>query len=79
VGITDYIAQDSERRARIVGRKLLESTRRLARFPFSGRMIPEYRNPDFREIIVYSYRVMYRVTPGQVTVVNVFHSRRGIN
>jgi plasmid stabilization system protein ParE len=73
--ITRYIAEDSPRRAEIVASKLLDSTERLADFPYSGRMFAEWQDPDVREIIVYNYRVMYRVSPGLVTVFRVVHAR----
>ena len=75
--IVEYIGQNSPRYADVVGNKIAESTKRLSEFPFSGRMIPEERNANAREIIVYSYRVMYRVSPGVVTVFRIVHARQG--
>jgi hypothetical protein len=33
----------------------------LAKFPKSGRKVPEFDNEDMRELLVYSYRVLYRI------------------
>jgi plasmid stabilization system protein ParE len=33
----------------------------LADFPEIGRMVPEFRQPNLREIICRSYRIIYRL------------------
>jgi len=77
--IISYIKDDSPHHAEVVRRNLLAATARLADFPYSGRMIPENRDPDAREIFVYSYRVMYYVSPGLVTIHKILHERQGTN
>jgi len=39
-------------------------------------MIPEFQDRERREIIVYQYRVMYRVEPDCIHVLRVVHGRR---
>jgi toxin ParE1/3/4 len=49
---------------------------RVALFPFSGRMVPEWKNPAFREIIIRRhYRLIYQVESDAVLVVAVQDSR----
>ena len=43
----------------------------LARFPRSGRPVPESARTDLREIIYGSHRVIYRTDPDQVVVLTV--------
>lgn len=44
-----------------------------------GRMVPEFRRPELREVIHASYRVIYRVQrEGKaVEVVRFWHAARG--
>lgn len=70
----DYIRSDRPQAARdfrdLVNRSLL----RLVDFPDSGRLIPEFPELRFREIIVVPYRLFYRVEEDIVWVVAVWHS-----
>ncbi|MBI5919051.1 MAG: type II toxin-antitoxin system RelE/ParE family toxin [Nitrosomonadales bacterium] len=74
--IAAYIAKDSPFYASAVVRKILEAAQSLERFPNVGPIVPEIGEPAFRERFVYSYRLIYRVTAGQVLVVAVVHGKR---
>ncbi len=74
--IAAYIAKDSPFYASTVVEKILDAARGLGRFPNIGPIVPEIGEPEFRERLVYSYRVIYRVTAEQVLVVAVVHGRR---
>ena len=76
--IFDYIAQDSAIYAQGFVEQLFASSDRLAVFPYSGRIVPEAENPDIREIIVQSYRVMYRVEASRVLMLSIMHGRRDL-
>ena len=39
----------------------------------TGCMVPEYEQPDIREFIEGSYRVIYRVKESQIDVVALVH------
>lgn len=71
-----YIEQDSPHYARRFGEKVVLATRRLKDFAQSGRIIPEMDDPNFREIIVQDYRVMYRVEHDSVLILAVMHGSR---
>lgn len=71
-----YISNDSPAYAGAVVKKMLGSTRILARFPFAGRIVPEFGDESIREKFVYSYRVIYRIQWQTVTVAAVIHGRR---
>jgi len=38
--------------------------------------VPEFDNETIRELFVYSYRIIYAVEEGQVTVAAVIHGKR---
>lgn len=76
--IVSYIRRDSPAAAQRVGRRLKESTRRLAEFPLSGRIIPELPDYDFREVIVGAYRIIYEVQEDRVEIFTVIHGSRDL-
>jgi plasmid stabilization system protein ParE len=47
--------------------------RRLERFPASGRVLPEFPDLPYREVIVSPYRFFYRIAGKTVWVVAVWH------
>ena len=76
--ISEFIAADSPQRALSYLRKIKSKTRRLSRFPLSGRAVPEATDlpGKLREIIVDNYRVIYTVKKDCVHVISVIHGMR---
>jgi plasmid stabilization system protein ParE len=73
LSVIAYIKEDNPRAAARF-RKLAErALRRLARFPNSGRVVPEFPELPYREVIVAPYRFFYRVVGKEVWVVAVWH------
>lgn len=71
-----FISRDSTTYARLLVRRLIAATVRLGEFPDSGRVVREVGNQNVREVIVRSYRVIYRVWPDEVEVIAVVHGAR---
>jgi plasmid stabilization system protein ParE len=78
--ITVFIARDDSDRAMYFGYELISETDRLQEFPLLGRIVPEYRNDNLREIIFRRYRIVYRVKHENkhCEIARVWHSARGI-
>ena len=74
--IRSYIARDSARYAEMVVERLFHAVDRLELFPLSGRVVPELGDESVREIILGSYRIVYRIREGMVHVITVFHGVR---
>jgi plasmid stabilization system protein ParE len=74
--IASYISRDSTAHASAVVTKIIRATRTLRRFPFAGRIVPEFDDETLRERFVYSYRIIYRIQAQTVTVAAVIHGRR---
>ncbi len=74
--IAEYIAADSTTFAGIVVRKIVNQTRILAQFPRSGRKVPEFDDENIRELIVYSYRIIYRVHDNEIVIAAVVHGKQ---
>ena len=77
--IRDYIVQDSPAYALPFIERLLQATRRLPQFPFSGRLMPEANRPDIREVIYQGYRIVYRTGTQTIEIVMVVHGSRDLN
>ena len=78
--IVRYISLDSPERAVGFGQFLISNTKRLADFPELGRVVPEFDDASIREIVVRSYRVIYRVSHAEqrVDVARFWYGARGI-
>ena len=74
--IADFIAEGSPHYARLFAVDVLDATERLATFPQCGRIVPEANDPIVREIILGNYRIVYRVKPGTVEILTVYHGAR---
>jgi plasmid stabilization system protein ParE len=75
-GIYAHIAQDSPRFALRVVDRITQRTKQLAAFPYSGQVVPEYNRDEVREVIEYSYRLIYILENQVVHVVAVIHGAR---
>jgi toxin ParE1/3/4 len=77
--IVRYISIDNPDRGLRFGKFLIEHTRSLGQFPERGRVVPEFEDESVREIIVRTYRVVYRVQHDQqlVEVIRFWHAGRG--
>lgn len=71
--IYDYIAQDSPEYATRMVDRLTRRSQQIAKFPFSGRGVPEYDVDQIREGIDEPYRITYYIKPDQVDILAVIH------
>jgi plasmid stabilization system protein ParE len=55
---------------------VVAAIRHLGQYPLLSRVVPEKRDPAFREVLAFSYRIIYRVEEGVVTIVAVVHGKR---
>ncbi len=42
-----------------------------------GRIVPEIGDPNIRELIVYSYRLIYEVSSSRIEMLAVIHCKQG--
>lgn len=68
-----HIRRDRPSAARSFRETAERQLRRLQDFPESGRVIPEFPDVAYRELIVPPYRFFYRVKGGTIWVVGVWH------
>ena len=68
-----YIRRENPSAADRFRARAEEILRRLQRFPDSGRIVPEFPDLPYREVIVRPYRFFYRVSNPVVWIVAVWH------
>ena len=68
-----YIRRDSPAAASDFRDKADKSLSRLKKFPESGRLLSEFRDLPFRDVVVPPYRFFYRVKDKTVWIVSVWH------
>ena len=71
--VLEYIKRGDADSAVRFRRKVEQTLRRLERFPRSGRVLPEFPELSYREVIVGPYRFFYRERDGAVWIVAVWH------
>ena len=69
-----YIFRDNPSAAVKLREKAEKVLSRLKTYPESGRLIPEFPDLPFREVIVRPYRFFYKIKNDTVWVIAVWHS-----
>jgi toxin ParE1/3/4 len=62
--------------------KIVSRVESLSRFPRRARLVPELRRigvQEYRELVIPSYRVFFRITGRAVAILGVFDSRRDLS
>jgi len=77
--ICRFIARDSAQVAATCADRVLRATDRLAENPRMGRSVPELGIETIREVIVGSYRVIYRIREDTVHVLTIHHGARPLD
>jgi len=74
--IADFIARDSENYAKMFVNKIMNSLDQVIAFPMSGRVVSEFKQEDVREMILGSYRIIYRVKDDVAELLTIHHSAK---
>jgi plasmid stabilization system protein ParE len=77
--IGNYIAENSERYAKLTIQKIYKRTEVLKTFPQSGRIVPEKNEENVRELIEGSYRIIYEIASEYlIYILTIYHSARDL-
>ncbi len=77
--IGNYIAESSEKYAKLTVQKLYDRTDILKQFPLAGRIAPEKNNENIRELIEGNYRIIYEIaSDDSLYILAVHHSARDL-
>ena len=77
--IVAYIAPHNPAAAERMGNQLLDAALSLRTLPERGRVVPEFRKTELREIIFRSYRIIYRMNNADrsLEIIRFWHAARG--
>lgn len=76
--VYNYLAQNSPQYAARIVDRLTRRSEQIAKFPFSGRIVPEFETKQIREVIEGSYRIIYYIKVEQIEVLAVIHGSQQI-
>lgn len=74
--VAGFIAQGDPEEADRFQERVWEAAESLATLSERGRWVPELRHPDYRELLLGDYRLMYRVYSDRVEIAALVHCRR---
>ena len=74
--IVDYIARGRPQAALDWIEGLEKRLRALPGLPDQGRVVPEWYDPNVRELIYQRHRIIYEVHEGHVEILTIRHSRQ---
>ncbi|NPA28901.1 MAG: type II toxin-antitoxin system RelE/ParE family toxin [Epsilonproteobacteria bacterium] len=81
LNIVAYIKEDSPTIAKDVYQKIRSKANSSNFFPLRGRVVPELQKEGitlYRELIAFSWRIMYKVDNDTVYIMAIFDSRRNV-
>ncbi len=68
-----YVRRENPQAATALQQRAADTLRRLEQFQESGRIIPEFPDLPYREVVVRPYRFFYRIKGSTVWVVAAWH------
>jgi len=74
--IAEYIAQDKPSAAEKWIHTVFSKVEQLKSSPEIGRVVPEIRTDQFRELIYGNYRIIYRIEKKQISILTIRHGKQ---
>ena len=74
--IADFIAQDDPIAAERWVTGLIAAAQAAGTNPRAGRIVPEMRDSDVREVFLRTYRIIYRIEAKRIVVLTVMEGHR---
>ena len=74
--IHEFIATDSKYYAKKVTNDIIDRTKELNDFPKMGRIVPEIKDTNIRELFIYSYRLIYEIRHNRIEILAIIHGKR---
>ena len=76
IAAVDYIAEHRPRLALEWLNGMVSRVELLSELPEQGRVVPEWNEPEVREIMYDPYRVIYEVREDRVEILTLSHQRQ---
>ena len=79
--IFEYINERSPQGARTVIEEIINAAARLRQFPLLGERLHDYPQRDYRQLVVRSYRLLYRFEDDtqRLIVLRLVHAARDLD
>jgi len=74
--ISEYIAQDKPSTAEKWINTVFLKIKQLKSSPEIGRVVPEIRNDQFRDLIYGNYRIIYHIEKTQISIFTIRHGKQ---
>ncbi|TFG22003.1 MAG: type II toxin-antitoxin system RelE/ParE family toxin [Promethearchaeota archaeon] len=77
-GIIAYLSKVSIQYAHSFFERISESIENITEFPKIGRKVPESKNPNYRELIIQRYRLIYKSLEEEdkIIIMTIIHGSR---
>jgi plasmid stabilization system protein ParE len=75
LALIEFIGKDSVFYAATFSLEIMEASRSLKDFSERGRIVPEFDNPNIRELFIKEYRLIYLVEETRVVILGLIHGR----
>jgi toxin ParE1/3/4 len=72
----NYISRDSGKFACIFAQRVIQKIEQLYELPEIGRIVPEFNDPNLRELILGNYRIVYRLAQDYIEIALIIHGAR---
>ena len=76
--LAKYIARDSVFYAAAFVQEIRDASHSLNELSERGRIVPELRNYNFRELFVREYRLIYNIEETCIVVIALIHGKRDL-
>jgi toxin ParE1/3/4 len=76
--VADFISRDSPYYAAAWVREVRDAARSLNVMSMRGRVVPEIGDRQILELIIQSYRLVYKVERSRVAVLGIIHGARDL-
>ncbi len=74
--IYDFVSKESLQNAEMLIEKIILKIDTLSSFPERGKIVKEFSDPAIREINVYKFRIIYKISPRMLRIITIHHSSR---
>ncbi len=76
--LANYISRDSAFYAAAFVQEILDVSRSLNEYSERGRVVPEFGDPNIRELFVRGYRLIYSIEEYRIVLVGLVHGKRDL-
>lgn len=76
--LANYISRDSIFYAAAFIQETLDVSRSLNEFSERGRVVPEFGDPNIRELFLREYRLIYSIEEDRIVLLGLVHGKRDL-